>query len=415
FGIGEPGTPVDAEISPYWGLAAGRNVITIQVEALQNFVLGAYYNGQELTPNLNKMLLNDTIYFDHYYYQIGGGNTADAEFAVNNSLYAPETEAAYSAYPFNDYYSMATLLKDNGYKSATAFHGFKADFWSRNIAYPGQGYDAYLSGDDYFANPTETTGLGITDGEFFRKSVEYMKTQKTPFYAFLITLSSHYSFDMKPQFISLEVAPEDEGTLFANYMRSIHYVDQAFGMLLDELKAAGLYANSVLTIYGDHFALPVYNADCKRLVTALTGRNYTYAQHFNVPLIIHIPGSGVTETCSNIGGHIDVMPTLLHLLGLENRKGVMLGYNILTTTDGAVFEQTHLARGSFFWGNTMYMFPFSGIAMNAEAYALDTGEKLNAGDFVAKADEGRRAYELGMYILENDLSLKERFEAVQNK
>ena len=132
----------DAEEDPYRGIAEGRNVITIQVEALQNFVLNLEYNGQVITPNLNALLTQDTLYFDNYYYQIGGGNTADAEFAVNNSLYAPVDEAAYSRYADNDFYSMAKLLKDNGFTSATAFHGYVNTFWNRNVAYPGQGFDA---------------------------------------------------------------------------------------------------------------------------------------------------------------------------------------------------------------------------------------------------------------------------------
>ncbi len=230
--------PVMAETSPYYGIAKGRNVITVQVEALQNFVIGTYYNGQELTPNLNRMIAEDTLYFDHYYYQIGGGNTADAEFAVNNSLYAPDTEAAYSKYPQNDYYSMATLLKDNGYTTATAYHGYIADYWSRSTAYPGQGFDAFLSGDHYYYEPKEKAGLGVSDAEFFTKAVEHMKTQESPFYAFLVTLSSHYPYEIDPRYYSLTMLPEDEGTLYGNYLQSIHYVDQAFGILIDALKEA---------------------------------------------------------------------------------------------------------------------------------------------------------------------------------
>ena len=76
----------DNSESEYFGLAEGRNVFIIQVEAMQNFVIGASYEGQVITPNLNALIGNDSFYFDHYYYQIGGGNTSDAEFAVNNSL-----------------------------------------------------------------------------------------------------------------------------------------------------------------------------------------------------------------------------------------------------------------------------------------------------------------------------------------
>ena len=398
--------PVDKETSPYYAIASGKNVITIQVEALQNFVIGRHYNGQELTPNLNRLISENSLYFDRYYYQIGGGNTADAEFAVNNSLYAPETEAAYSKYPYNDYYSMATLLKDHGYKNATAFHGYMANYWSRDIAYPGQGFDTYLSGDDYYKNPSEKAGLGVSDEEFFKKAAAYLAGQEGPFYAFLITLSSHYPYEIDPSYFSLDMKEEDKGTLYGNYLQSIHYTDYAIGVFLDELKTSGLYESSVITIYGDHYGLPVYKNDCRLSVSELIGKNYTYADHLNVPLIIHTPGSEITETISHVGGHVDLMPTLLHLLGIENKKGVMLGYNILTTEDGTVYEQTHLARGSFIQGDVLYQYPFDGIESKIKAYNIKTGENLDVAPFAETAQKGRDAYALGMYILENDLALR---------
>ena len=61
-----------------FGVAEGRNLIVIQLESFQNFVINAEYNGQEITPNLNEIIKGDTIYLDRYYQQIGSGNTSDA-------------------------------------------------------------------------------------------------------------------------------------------------------------------------------------------------------------------------------------------------------------------------------------------------------------------------------------------------
>jgi len=124
-------TEPDYSSSEYWGIAKQRNLIVIQVEALQNFVIGQTYNDQELTPVMNRLIAGDTFYFDHYYYQIGGGNTADAEFHVNNSLFAPESAAAYIQYAGNTYHGLPFLLKDHGYSGAHAFHNYIAEFWNR--------------------------------------------------------------------------------------------------------------------------------------------------------------------------------------------------------------------------------------------------------------------------------------------
>ena len=410
---GTDGLPDDR----YTALAAGRNVITIQAEALQNFVIGLEYNGQVVTPNLNALVGADTLYFDNYYYQIGGGNTADAEFAVNNSLYAPDTEAAYSRYVGNDYYPMAKLLKDNGWTSATAFHGYTKTFWNRDIAYPRQGFDNYLSGSDYYANPSEIAGMGVSDGEFFVRAVDYLKEQDGPFYAFMVTLSTHYAFELPAQYNTLTLKDEHVGTLFGNYLQAVHYFDRAIGMLIDALKAAGLYDNTMITLYGDHFGLPCYDWKSKMYMEQLLGiPQYTYEQHFNVPLIIHIPGSGVTETHSVAGGHIDVMPTLLHLLGLKNDKGIMFGESLLTLEKNVVYQQTHLARGSFISDDVFYIFPFSGIAANAEATAIGTWEVLDASQYSEQSKASKDEIEACMYLLDHNLVLLERYnDAAKNK
>ena len=406
-----------AEDDGYTGLAAGRNVITIQAEALQNFVIGLSYNGQVITPNLNALVAQDTLYFENHYYQIGGGNTADAEFAVNNSLYAPDAEAAYSKYADNDFYPMATLLKDNGWTSATAFHGYTGTYWNRNVAYPGQGFDAYLSGSDYYSAPDEIAGMGVSDGEFFVRAVDYLKEQDGPFYAFMVTLTSHYAFELPAQYNMLTLKQEHVGTLFGNYLQAVHYFDCAVGMLIDALKNAGLYDNTIITLYGDHFGLPCYDWRSKMYMEELLGiEQYTYEQHFNVPLLMHIPGSGVTETHSVASGHVDVMPTLLHLLGLKNEKGIMFGESLLRLETNTVYQQTHLARGSFISDDVLYIMPFTGIEANATANAIGTWEELDPAAYTEQSKAAKEEIESCMYLLDNNLVLIERYkEATQGK
>ena len=52
---------------PLFGAGKGRNLIIIQVESFQDFVINYEYNGQELTPNLNRLLKENTTYFSNYY------------------------------------------------------------------------------------------------------------------------------------------------------------------------------------------------------------------------------------------------------------------------------------------------------------------------------------------------------------
>ncbi|MGN1345289.1 MAG: LTA synthase family protein, partial [Eubacteriales bacterium] len=311
--------------SSYYGLAEGRNVIVIQVEAMQNFVIGAFYEGQEIMPNLNCLIAEDSFYFDNYYYQIGGGNTADAEFAVNNSLFAPESDAAYVKYAENDYHGLPFLLKDNGYSGAHAFHNYIGSFWNRESAYPNQGFDSFTSLEDFEQN--DMFPMGLSDKQMFVQSMESLVTYEEPFYAFYVTVSSHHPYAIPLKDREIVLKPEDEGTLFGLYLQAMNYVDRAIGEFIGHLKDAGLYDNCILAIYGDHYALSNTDPENATRVAAMTDGQYSIFDVFNVPFIVNVPGIGFAETKSVAGGHIDVLPTLLCLLGIDNNRTVMFGQN----------------------------------------------------------------------------------------
>lgn len=390
----------DYSYSEYYGIAEGRNVIVIQVEALQNFVVGTCYNGQEITPNLNKLIANDSFYFENYYYQIGGGNTSDAEFTVNNSLFAPERSSGYVKYTENKYYGLPYLLKDNGYTGSYVFHGYISEFWNREIAYPYQGFDDYTSLEDL--EQTDMFEIGLSDMEFFRQSVDILETYEEPFHAFLITVSSHYPYGIPLKDREIELDSDDEGTLFGLYLQAINYADRAIGEFISLLKEKGIYDNSIIVIYGDHYALHNTDAAVSTRVAEMIGRDYTIFDVFNVPMIINIPGMGRTETISTAGAHVDVLPTLLCLLGIHNDKAVMFGTNLLEADEGFVCEKTHLSIGSFISDNVFFKKPHNNIKSNYDAYLKGTMERLDPYLFRDISDLAEKRIEDCFALLDND-------------
>lgn len=366
----------DADASPYYGMAKGRNLILVQVESLQGFVINNDFYGHEITPNLNALIKNDSFYFPNYYYVVGAGNTSDAEYAVNNSLYPPTDTAAYIKYTEKNYYGLPFVLKDNGYKTADVFHGYKREYWNRDKAYPYQGFDNYYSEETFSTD--HMIGLGVSDEKFFAESVEILKTKPQPFYAFMISLSSHHPYWLPQNDRMLPVPENLDNTLFANYFVAINYVDYAIGRLIEELKAAGLYENSVIVIYGDHYGMP-NDAENYSLASEYLGHLYYEDDLFRVPMIIHIPGSGVTETVDRPSSHVDVMPTLLNLLGIHNNIGVMFGHDMLSGDTTPVYEQMHVKTGSFVTKDIFFVYPTSGILADAKTYDLSTGERLDDG------------------------------------
>ncbi len=390
--------------SKYYGIAENRNVIVIQVEAMQNFVIGAVYEGQEITPNLNRMIEKDTFYFDNYYYQIGGGNTADAEFAVNNSLFAPESEAAYVKYAENTYHGLPYLLKDHGWSGAHAFHNYIGSFWNRETAYPNQGFDSFTSLEDF--EQDDMFPMGLSDKSMFRQSMEQLKTFEEPFYAFYVTVSSHHPYAIPLKDREIVLKPEDEGTLFGLYLQAMNYADRAIGEFIEQLDEAGLYENSVIAIYGDHYALANTDPANSTRVAAMTDGQYSIFDVFNVPLIVNVPGCGYAETKSVAGGHIDVMPTLLCLLGIDNDRTVMFGQNLLEAETGFVCEQTHVAVGSFISDEVYFKKPYNNIKANYDAYSRADMSRFDPDLFREQSDYAKnRILDCAELLADNDILL----------
>lgn len=400
--------------SDYYGVAAGRNVFVIQVEALQDFVIGESYKGDEITPFINSLLEKDTLYFENYYYQIGAGNTSDAEFTVNNSLYARDDASTYTEYYDNDYYGLPWLLKDAGYTTATAFHGYVADFWNRETAYVNQGFDDFISLEDFRArddfNESEMwsmDGTGLSDRGMFKQTANIVSTFEEPFYSFIITLSSHSPFGIPLADRHVD-ASNPKPDLYELYLQSVNYFDCTLGEFFDELKLSGLYENSIFVIYGDHFAISDSDEKMRAHVEETTGHEYDVFDRYGVPLIIHIPGLDEAKTIDTVGGHIDVLPTLLCLLGLENNKSVMFGHNLLENGyEGIAYELTHLEKGSFFTKDILYKYTKGGI--NSVVYNRDGtyGDPQNA-EYLKLVEQAKKAVEDSRKLLDNNDILQKK-------
>lgn len=383
-----------------FGIAKDKNVITIQVEGLQNFVINREYNGQIITPNLNNLVKENSLYFDRYYQQLGRGNTSDAEFVSHNSLYPAMDGQTYIKYYKNTYYGLPWILKDKGYNTI-AFHGYKASFWNRDKAYIYQGFDKFFSGEtDYLIN-NPIIGFGINDSEFFSQTAGYMKTVEEPYYAFIVTLSSHHPFRMADMYKKIKIKKEHKDTTFGNYIQAINYADSAIGEFIKALKEMGLYNNIMLNIYGDHYGLMVNDAN-KDIMTEYLGYEYDYDEVMKVPLIIHIPGSGISQKISITGGQIDFLPTVLNLLGVENKRGIMLGQDLINAEEGFAAEQTYMQKGSYFKDDIAFYMSRDGIYKNSRAWNMITRQAIDLEQ--CREDYERAIEEINSsnYILRND-------------
>lgn len=404
---------------PLFGIAEGRNVIVIQIESLQNFVIGREYNGQEITPYLNRLIESNTIYFNNFYQQTGSGNTSDSEFAINNSILGTLTSYTNKIYPNNTYRGFPVLLKEKGYSTAVYHAHESRGFWNREAFYPAGGFDTFYGGiiNDTQNRPngnfmmTEWMGWGLTDTEFYKQVIPYMKEEKAPFYSFIITLSNHHPYEMLDHYNYIELLPEHKDTLAGNYLNSAAYTDYAIGQLLEDLRLEGLYENSIFVLYGDHSGL-VKEAETDRVMKDILGKDYDFEEVMRVPLIIHLPEQGlhVPESNGNFkqkvsiaGGQLDFLPTMAYLMGFPELDTIYLGQNLLTAKTGFVAQHTFMVKGSFFLDDIAYEMSRDGIFDNGRAWNTKTGEPVSLEGLEPYYRRSVSISETSQYLLDQDV------------
>jgi len=312
----------------YFGAAKGMNVIYLHLESIQNFLIDYELRGEEVTPFLNSLTEEEnTLYFDNFFHQTAQGKTADAEFILENSLYGLPTGSAFSTKGLNTYQAAPAILGQEGYTSAV-FHGNSGSFWNRDEIYKSFGYDHFFDSSYYEMNPEDLAEYGLMDKPFFEQSMPLLESLPQPFYSKFITVTHHYPYSMNQEKTTIE--PHTTGDRSVdNYFQTARYADEALREFFDYLKESGLYDNSVIIMYGDHYGI---SDNHRRAMSEVLGKEITDFESAGlqrVPLFIRVPGIE-GGTMHQYGGQIDLLPTLLHLLGVDNKPYVQFGTDLLS-------------------------------------------------------------------------------------
>lgn len=321
----------------YYGMYKGKNLIVIQVESLESFILGQEINGKKVTPVLDS-LISKGAYFPNIYEQVNEGTSSDADLMVNTSMLPLKRGSTFFRYPNTVYNSLPLILERNGYDTE-AIHPDKGSFWNYRSGLTGIGFKRFT--DFYSFNADEIIGLGLSDKTYFNQVAPMLEKLKQPFYAFTVTLTSHGPFDLPEKLTKFNLDPE-LGEL-GGYIESIHYTDAQIGHFLSLLDKEGLLDNTVIAIEGDHtgvhkyyqYRLDYLNKNFKNKFANLSNKKDWYSNNGQptVPLIIYNKSKPLGKTFNTVGGQIDIMPTLLYALGIPSNEyqNTALGRNLFNT------------------------------------------------------------------------------------
>ncbi|MFA7365989.1 MAG: LTA synthase family protein [Synergistaceae bacterium] len=300
----------------YASPAGGKNLIMIQCEALQQFIVGMKINGAEVTPNLNRFAEN-SFYFPNAWDQTAGGLSSDSEFMANTGFFPSASGAAYTRFANNSYNSLAKALKKKGY-STFVIQGTSSSFWNCHRMHPKLYFDKQYSRNTFPKG--EVIGLGLSDRTIFSEALNVFKDTKGPFYGFIVTLSGHHPYNFEGLDDGSFPLPEEmRKTLLGDYMIAMNYFDRELGRFLEGLKDLGLDQKSLIVLYGDHPAVPIaYKEEMEKLIGKKIEESIEWKETRRVPLIFHVPGSKTKKgTIFTDTGQMDIMPTAAGLLGIK--------------------------------------------------------------------------------------------------
>ena len=325
-----------------FGKYEGRNLIVVSMESLQNFVINREMDGHVITPFLNSLTTDkDTYYFSDFYHQTGLGKTSDSEFIFENSMYGVGGGSVFFTRGGNTYNSLSERLGENEYFTSV-LHPNGKTFWNRDMMYQSLKIENFFDIDSYDVNDENSVSWGLKDKPFFEQSSKLMAGIDQPFYSRLITLTNHHPFILDEEDISIPEYTSNSNTL-NKYFQTVRYMDEALEQFFQNLKDEGLYENSVIVMYGDHYGISeLHNRSMAMYLEKEEITPFDSVELQQVPLFIHIPGSNDGQVIDEAAGQLDLRPTILHLLGVDTSKDLQFGSdlfaedhdNLITFRDG---------------------------------------------------------------------------------
>lgn len=352
-----------------------KNVIILQLESIQEFVVNKEINGKPITPNLNQFL-SENMEFTNMHMQ-SYSTTADSEHSTITSIYPMENGMSFSKYFTNTYDDLFGIFNQKGYHTSY-MHGNYPYFWNRGNVYGRLNLDELVL-KEQFDDLSENINGDLSDELLYRQAVQKLQTYDQPFMSYIVAASSHTPYTLEGlqdrSKINIEVGKYQD-TYFGNYLEAVNYADYAFGILIQELKEADLYEDTAILVFGDHNGLNMYNEEL------LDFLNYTNPEITDVDIKLNytrvacgfkIPGIEHIEIEKPIN-KLDIKPTLAYLCNLEDTFS--LGTNFFANKDFVCLNNGRMITSRYYYDENWYD-KRTGEMLIWEELEEDTKELLN--------------------------------------
>lgn len=344
------------------GILENKNVIILQLESIQEFVIHKEINGKAITPNLNQFL-EENIEFTNMHMQ-SYSTTADSEHSTITSLYPMENGMSFSRYFTNTYDDIFKLFTQKEYHTSY-MHGNYPYFWNRGNVY-GRLQLSELVLKEQFEDLSENINGDLSDELLYKQAIPKWKEYEQPFFSYIVAASSHTPFTLEGlqdrSKITIDVGKYKD-TYFGNYLEAVNYADYAFGECIQGLKNESMYDDTAILVFGDHNGLTMYNEELIDFLNASGTETTEVDLKLNYTRVIcgfKIPGIEAKKIEKPIN-KLDVKPTLAYLCNLEDHFS--LGTNMFTNKDVVYLNNERIITSKYYY--------------DEQWYDRETGEMLN--------------------------------------
>ncbi|MCC2605311.1 LTA synthase family protein [Planctobacterium marinum] len=296
-----------------------KNLVIILEESL-----GAQYvsslGGIPLTPEIDK--LNQEGWAFKRLYATGTRSVRGIEAVITGFTPTPSRAVVKLDKSQKDFFTIASLLKENGYETQFIYGG-ESHFDNMKSFFLGNGFTDIVDFND-IENPQFVASWGASDGDLFNQAdIELTKlhNEGKPFFSFIFTSSNHDPFEIPDSIVSPiqytdEQLQQYDGKELLRH-KAIQYADYVLGQFIAKAKMQAYWENTIFLVVADHDA-------------RATGKDLVPINNFHIPGVILNSGKEPTLD-KRIVSQIDLAPTLLSLMGIENISP-MLGQDLTDPT-----------------------------------------------------------------------------------
>lgn len=271
------------------------NILLVTLDTTRADRMGFLGSTRGLTPNLD-ILANQSAVFLHAYSQAPLTPTSHA--TILTGTYPQFHQVSFHTSLAKDLPYAPEILRARGYRTAAFVGSLVLD---PKVAARGfeRGFDTYDAGFHYEGGGEDRyRTIERRGGEVLARASAWLnKHPARPFFLWVHLYDPHDPYD----------PPEPYKTRYASepYDGEIAYVDSVVGKFLSQLKARGLYDNTIIAVTSDHGeSLGAHGEDTHGI--------FLYDETIQVPLLIKLPYTkGPGKRISNRVELADILPTLL--------------------------------------------------------------------------------------------------------